>query len=1288
MNDNFVGYQDALINFTLKNKTIYLDKIYKDEFLDLYNLKKFNDNLCFHFKDFIFSNENNILKIVDDPLEWQNLKIDEIRNLSYREKNDELKKYDDTLGFDNYDEYRNFLDTFYKDKVNKSLDILNEKYYHMSNVILDLEILNKNFKNQSLYIGYPFVEGYVDGENYIKMPIFLVPVKLFNENNSWYLGKDFNSEIEINNYLLLILKRLFHNKDVNLKSKYSFKCGFNQDDIYNFLNYLKNCGLNLVFNDGFFNCKIEEFSKNTHGFINEKFSSLKIKNFMVLGNFKTINESFNDYEYLKNINLSSDSALWILDKNFREKTLDDTKSVEDLYIKDVLDYTQQNVIKSVDNKKISLVNSPIGTAKNTTIFNFIIDKILHNQKVLFISRDSNSLEKMYSKFLNIDSVVMKICDSKDDFYRKFLSEFNSISSFKKDYKFCDNFKKLVDDIEEKYSFINDANEIYNNLEKFGLSLQEMYLLTMGIDNENLDNKLFKKFSINNPVSGCTFDEIVSAIDKIKKEDIIKQFISNKEYLSKYKIENLFREDFDIGKIQDYIVKLNVLKTLNEKIGLNFEKNDCSLKIVELFRRGNLSKDEIVNEAVKFDKNYVNDDVGIENNETWFRNLLKGKKFTKVQKVEILNEKIFENAKMYYNTLNNLIDNIGFLEEILRSDNFNFLKEEIFNFRDITDFINKIFEMLESLDKFLIDSYKIQNLDKVILDILDYIYNNSVNEKMMNDNLNDILKFSVLINIMRYHHKHGDKLMKYKFVNKAVFELKQLFEQRKEKIDKFILNEIKDDAFNYICKGERENLIDGINLNDKNYLVKNFLEDMHEVCLKLFPCFMIEHKNVSLFLPMIYEMFDYIIIDDGHDYFVSDVIPYVYRTKQIVIFGDETQINNEDKIYNLISRKDEFVCENLFLFMKNKCDLLELRYSYFNGSEILNSVSNFILNEFKVIKHPNLIKFSEMKNPFSVFNIESQIINGNNRNEANFVVNLLRDVLKNKSQNQSIGIVTLTKDHAELISKTLFDRLKLDREFNFMYYKETKKYFDEFNNAIYIRSIGEIFYDKRDIIIFALGGGFNDDGKLKLDFGEISGDKGYKKLNIFMNLAISEMKIVTSFNIDELDFKEDSNKNINLLRDYLCYAKLISLGKANQVMDRLNKPNFESNVRDIAYEIQQKLIKRGLNVFKNYGNTSYRFDLAIYDDDLKQYILFIDLDGKLIKKFKDMDERNIDFIIYFEKFGCNILKIWSKDLWNDFDGQVNNIFDICKSIKENKLKNLNKFINILENRCKKLKFNMN
>src|SRR5699024_8702771 len=156
----------------------------------------------------------------------------------------------------------------------------------------------------------------------------------------------------------------------------------------------------------------------------------------------------------------------------------------------------------------------------------------------------------------------------------FIREFNAINTFKNDDVFCEHFEKVVEDICNKYSFINEANEVYNNVEKFGLSLQQMYEYTMGIDNDNLDNEAFKKFTSNNPVSGCTFNEIVSSINKIKNEGLINLFIEHKEYLNKYKIVNFIRDDFEIEKREIYILRLEDLKS--RKVALDIEKNECSL----------------------------------------------------------------------------------------------------------------------------------------------------------------------------------------------------------------------------------------------------------------------------------------------------------------------------------------------------------------------------------------------------------------------------------------------------------------------------------------------------------------------------------------------------------------------------------------------------------------------------------------------------------------------------------------------------------------------------------------
>ena len=53
----------------------------------------------------------------------------------------------------------------------------------MNDVILNLDKLCKENKSRDLYIGYPFVEGYIDSTSFVRMPFFLIPVEVFNDNN-------------------------------------------------------------------------------------------------------------------------------------------------------------------------------------------------------------------------------------------------------------------------------------------------------------------------------------------------------------------------------------------------------------------------------------------------------------------------------------------------------------------------------------------------------------------------------------------------------------------------------------------------------------------------------------------------------------------------------------------------------------------------------------------------------------------------------------------------------------------------------------------------------------------------------------------------------------------------------------------------------------------------------------------------------------------------------------------------------------------------------------------------
>ena len=94
MSDSLRKYQDISVNLTLDNRTIYLDNLHDEDFLDLYILKSYNEEVYSNFINFIFSENWDILKIVEDPLTWQSDRLFKIRELANRNKKEKLEKFE------------------------------------------------------------------------------------------------------------------------------------------------------------------------------------------------------------------------------------------------------------------------------------------------------------------------------------------------------------------------------------------------------------------------------------------------------------------------------------------------------------------------------------------------------------------------------------------------------------------------------------------------------------------------------------------------------------------------------------------------------------------------------------------------------------------------------------------------------------------------------------------------------------------------------------------------------------------------------------------------------------------------------------------------------------------------------------------------------------------------------------------------------------------------------------------------------------------------------------------
>jgi len=129
------------------------------------------------------------------------------------------------------------------------------------------------------------------------------------------------------------------------------------------------------------------------------------------------------------------------------------------------------------------------------------------------------------------------------------------------------------------------------------------------------------------------------------------------------------------------------------------------------------------------------------------------------------------------------------------------------------------------------------------------------------------------------------------------------------------------------------------------------------------------------------------------------------------------------------------------------------------------------------------------------------------------------LLKTLPSDKEIGIITFNAKQKDLISDLIEEGSK--------------------NNNLFIKNLEEVQGDERDIIIFSIGYGPNEERKILLNFGPLSNEGGEKRLNVAISRAREKIIIVTSLLPDDLKriTEEDENRKSGpkLFKKYLEYA---------------------------------------------------------------------------------------------------------------------------------------------------------
>lgn len=106
--------------------------------------------------------------------------------------------------------------------------------------------------------------------------------------------------------------------------------------------------------------------------------------------------------------------------------------------------------------------------------------------------------------------------------------------------------------------------------------------------------------------------------------------------------------------------------------------------------------------------------------------------------------------------------------------------------------------------------------------------------------------------------------------------------------------------------------------------------------------------------------------------------------------------------------------------------------------------------------------------------------------------------------------------------------------------------------------------------------------------------------------------------------------------------------------------FDSNFEEQVYDA---LVERGYCVDTQVGVSGYKIDLAIYDSKTSRYILGIECDGAIYHSSKSARERDIHRQRFLESRGWHIVRIWSRDWWQNPKAEIDKIEEFLKKEKK-------------------------
>ncbi|MDI9617545.1 DUF3320 domain-containing protein [Methanothermobacter sp.] len=417
-----------------------------------------------------------------------------------------------------------------------------------------------------------------------------------------------------------------------------------------------------------------------------------------------------------------------------------------------------------------------------------------------------------------------------------------------------------------------------------------------------------------------------------------------------------------------------------------------------------------------------------------------------------------------------------------------------------------------------------------------------------------------------------------------------------------------------------------------------------VIKRIKPCFMMSPLSIAQYLdPRSSELqFDVVIFDEASQVKPEDALGAFLRARNAVVMGDTNQLPPTSFFDQMLTSEEDSEdvataadIESILHLCKRSFPVRMLRWHYRSRHESLIAVSNQEFYDNRLLVYPSPSREDEELGLHLRYIPDTVYERGrtsSNPLEAAAVVEAIEEHFIRYGTSRSLGVGTFSVAQMNAILEALEERLRENPELERLINQET-------NEPFFIKNLETIQGDERDVIFISVGYGFDENGRMSLNFGPLNQEGGERRLNVLITRAREKCVVFTNFRASDLKTGPGTPFGVRALKRFLRYAE-------TGVLDSDSTSNSQGLFEDSVYEF---LVDQGFEVDRGVGCAGFRVDFAVKDpDDPGRYIAGILTDGEMYRRAEVARDRDRLREEILRNLGWNIIHLWSSDWYRNRD----------------------------------------